>query len=93
MASAADLREYVRRDWGLIEEVKRDLWMSQRLRMSPTEALRIADDLRAHVRAIRPDWPTPADRAADFAAHVKLTEVFARLLPKKGNPRKKKRSR
>lgn len=78
MASADELQEYVRRDWGLLGQAKREFWMDRRRGMPAIEALRIADELRRQVHAVRPDWPTIADRAADLAAHTLLTEILDR---------------
>jgi hypothetical protein len=81
VATADELREYVRRDWRLVEQVKDEFWMDRRRRLRPIDALRIADALRAQVRAIRSDWPTPADRAADLTAHRKVVELLGRAAP------------
>jgi hypothetical protein len=71
----------VRRDWRLLAQAKQELWMTRRRRMRAVEALRIGDALRAQVRAVRPDWPTPADREADIASHTRLTEILGRAAP------------
>ena len=81
MASADELRAYVRRDWRLLAQTKRELWAARRRRMRAVEALRIGDALRAQVRAVRPDWPTSADRKADIASHMRLTEILRRAAP------------
>jgi hypothetical protein len=78
VASADELREYLRRDWGLLGQAKHDFWINRRRLMPAIEALRIADELRRQVHAIRPDWPPPADRDADLAAHVHVTEILGR---------------
>jgi hypothetical protein len=81
MATAGERRKYVRRDWSVLQRAKNEFWLEQRRGMPAVEALRIADTLRAQVRAARPDWPTAAARAADLAAHVRLAEVLARAAP------------
>ena len=81
MATAEDLRKYVSRDWSLVSRMKRDFWVERQRRIAPVEALRIADELRRQVRITRPDWPTPADRAADLAAHIRLEELLIRAAP------------
>ena len=78
MASADDLREYVRRDWAFVGQAKQDFWIERRRRMPAVEALRIGDELRQQVHAVRPDWPTAASRAMDLADHVRLTEILDR---------------
>ena len=81
VASAKELREYVRRDWTVLQRAKHELWLKRRRGMSAVDALRIADALREQGRAARPDGPTPAARAADLAAHVRLTEILGRATP------------
>jgi hypothetical protein len=81
MARADELRKYVRRDWRLLEQTKQEFWLNRRRRRSAVAALRVADALREEVRAIRPDWPSPDDRASDLAAHTRLAETLARARP------------
>jgi hypothetical protein len=42
-----DILEYVNRDWAAIARHKKRLRAEQKKRMTPTEALALADDLRA----------------------------------------------
>ena len=78
MATAEELREYVRRDWTMLQRAKDEFWLKRRRGMSAVDALRIVDALRAQVRAARPEGPTRSARAADLAAHVRLTEILGR---------------
>lgn len=48
-------------------------------RLGPTESFRVADELRRHVRAVRPDWPDRAEREADLAAHMAVREALSRV--------------
>jgi len=75
---AEQLRSFARRDWALVEELKRSFWIERRKRMPPAEAIRIGDELREQVHGMRPDWPTRAERDADLAAHVRLAELLDR---------------
>ncbi len=38
--------------------------------------LRIGDSLREQARALRPDWPDEAEREADLAHHIRLSELL-----------------
>jgi hypothetical protein len=78
VATVKELREYVRRDWTMLQRAKHEFWLKRRSRPA-VDALQVADALRAQVRAVRPDWPTPSARAADLAAHVRLTEILGRV--------------
>ena len=54
---------------------------------TPEQALELACALAAAARAVRPDWPTPADRAEDYAAHVALVEKLRIHERRRGHPR------
>jgi hypothetical protein len=72
---AADIRAFARRDWASLEDEKARFWAHRKSTMSPSEALAVADDLRAHAQALKPDWPDPAERAADLALHRRVSEA------------------
>jgi hypothetical protein len=74
-----DLIAFVKRDWNAIAALKRRHWAEQKSRMKPAEALRVGDELRYHVSALRDDWPTDEDRQKDLASHIRLSEMFARV--------------
>jgi hypothetical protein len=66
------VRNFALRDWGAVENAKRDYW-AERLRRDGTAAvLAAAESLRGLVRSIRPDWPSPAERRADLRHHIRL---------------------
>jgi hypothetical protein len=64
-------REYRDRDWGLFERLESPP-------LTPSAAFAMCDGLLAHMRICRPDWPDAEERAEDFAAHVRLAELFNR---------------
>ena len=37
-------------------------------------ALAVADGLRRHVKALRPDWPSAEDRERDLEVHARVSE-------------------
>ncbi|HET8773120.1 MAG TPA: hypothetical protein VFP80_04995 [Thermoanaerobaculia bacterium] len=72
-----DLVAYARRDWAAVEARKRAHWTAEKL--TPEESLRIGDDLRRHVSAFQPDWPSPKDRQSDLATHIRVAESLRRV--------------
>jgi hypothetical protein len=68
-----DLRAYAGRDWRVVEDAKRRYWIERKKVLTPTAALAIAEGLRLHVRALRPDWPSETERTADLATHAKVS--------------------
>lgn len=80
MSREDDLRAYVRRDWAVLAEAKRAHWLAQRA-LGPAHAARVVDDLRNQVRAVRPDWPSDEERAADLASHIRVAEILRRGSP------------
>jgi len=42
--------------------------------MTTAQIFEIADSIREYVRALKPDWPNAAEREADLAAHIRLSE-------------------
>jgi hypothetical protein len=64
------MREDGGRDWALVRASKEAYWRS----LDPATRLRLSDELRRHALLLHPDWPTPEQRAADYEAHVRLSE-------------------
>jgi hypothetical protein len=64
--------------WKRIAEWKAESWVERQRARSPSERLQAAEALRTHVRTLRPDWPDAASRAADLAAHTRLSELMRR---------------
>ena len=58
------------RDWSAVRASKEAYWRT----LTPAERLRLSDDLRRHAMLLHPDWPTAEQRAADYEAHVRLSE-------------------
>ena len=79
-----DLIAFAHRDWSAVAALKRRHWAEQKSRMTPAEALRVGDELRHHVSALRDDWPTEEDRRNDLASHVRLSEMLRRVKPPHG---------
>ena len=73
------IREYMSRDWHAARDAKDAYWAERVRRLGPSEALRIADELRRQALLLRPDWPNSADRRDDIRHHVRMTDLFARV--------------
>jgi hypothetical protein len=71
-----DIRAFARRDWAAIADAKAAFWASRKQPMTPVEALEIAEMLRQHVLRVQPNWPDDAEREADLAIHVRISEVL-----------------
>lgn len=68
----ADIRAYVNRDWDLIAWTKLEYAIS----LAPADKLRIADELRRHAQAVRPDWPDAQALDEDLAAHIRVSQAL-----------------
>jgi hypothetical protein len=64
--------------WDLIRRRKLTHWAEQYARHGAEPALRAADDLYAHMRSLRPDWPEPELRREDWQQHIKMRTLFDR---------------
>ena len=73
------IREFVSRDWQAARDAKDAYWAERVRRLGPSEALRIADELRRQALLQRPDWQDTESRRDDLRHHVRMTELFARV--------------
>ena len=79
MRDPADLRAFARRDWASLSRDEAAYWREQKRVHGPGEGIRIGDELRRHVIAARPDWPSEREREEDLATHLRLIEVMRRV--------------
>ena len=75
---ARGIREFMARDWAAARLAKDDYWSSRIAQLGPAEGMRVAEDLRRHMRKLHPAWPTSADRDKDFQAHLRLSGLLRR---------------
>lgn len=68
--TAVQLREYLDRDWSMLEATGRVAWRRRLEVEGPGALLAAIDAERAHLQSIDPTWPTADDRASDLAALV-----------------------
>jgi hypothetical protein len=66
-----DVRAFRDRDW--------DAFVRAPLGIDSSRSEALADSLYRQVRAANPGWPSHRDRERDLAAHIRLSELFARV--------------
>jgi hypothetical protein len=74
-----EIRAFAGRRWSLVEDAKRRYWIERKKILSPAEALAVVEGLRRHVRAMKPDWPSQAERAEDLEMHAKVAASLRRV--------------
>ena len=74
-----DLIAFARRDWQSVAAMKERFWVEQKHRMTASEALRLADDLRSSVISRRSDWPSDDERRSDLATHARVSVSLRRV--------------
>ena len=76
--TSADIRAFRDRDWRLIQRAKSDYWVEQKSKLTPAAILELAEELRQYTLTLKPDWPDPAEREADFASHTRVAAMLQR---------------
>jgi hypothetical protein len=61
-------------DWSLFD--REPAWDPK---VSPARGIRAGDALRRQVAAVRPDWPSAAERRADAAHHLRVAALLDRV--------------
>ena len=74
-----DLIAFARRDWQSVAAMKQRFWVEQKRRMTASEALQLADDLRSSVTSRRSDWPSDDERRSDLETHARVSESLQRV--------------
>lgn len=70
------LRQFARRDWTAVAASKTRFWHELKGRRTAADVLAVADQMRAHARRVRPDWPTRAQRLDDLRVHQRVGEAL-----------------
>jgi hypothetical protein len=63
------VREFLARDWDAVADARRDHWAAL-FNRDPRALWGASQGLLAHVRSLRPDFPTNEDREADLGVHI-----------------------
>lgn len=74
-----DIRVYLDRDWQAVAAEKDRYWVEQRERGGIEWAFEVADELRRHVLALQPSWPSIDDRDSDLAVHSRVSASLRRV--------------
>ena len=68
--STADVRAYAARAWRLPAELEQEHWTRELIERGPLATFDVSQALLEHMRPVRPDWPSEAERREDPAHHV-----------------------
>jgi hypothetical protein len=68
----ASIRRFVDRPWELLRAAKQRYWAEEAIAHGADSSLRASRALWLHMRRVRPDWPSEAERAEDLAHHLEL---------------------
>jgi hypothetical protein len=74
---AEDLRAFANRDWRAVARAKREYQARLFREQGPAAMVRMARELFAHARAVKPDWPSAREREADLLHHVELKRALS----------------
>jgi hypothetical protein len=75
----ASVRAFLDRPWDDLARLKADYWRAWKARHGALGALRMAEELRQEMLALRPDWPSPAERLEDLKTHLRVSEALRRV--------------
>jgi hypothetical protein len=75
---SAHARRFVERSWDTLEALEQEHWAREFARRGPRATLEAAALLWDHMRRIRPDWPSDAERRRDLAHHLELKGAIDR---------------
>src|SRR5262245_5346793 len=76
--SDADVKAYAARAWHLAAELKQDHWARELAERGPLATFEASQALLEHMRCLRPDWPSEAERSEDLAHHIALKRAIDR---------------
>jgi hypothetical protein len=79
MSEKASLTALPACDWAALESVDRRYWADEYARDGAATSLHASAALRQHMRSVRADWPTAAERDADLRHHVHTQRLLARV--------------
>ena len=77
--SNEDFVRAAERDAATLTRSKALYWRDYKRRHGEAAGIRLADELRSQVRAMRADWPSSSERAEDHAAHLRVQDALARV--------------
>jgi hypothetical protein len=81
----AALRAYANRAWRRASALKGEHWARELAERGPLATFAVSQLLMAHMRRVRPDWPSERERDEDLAHHIALKraiDLAARAFPR-----------
>jgi hypothetical protein len=72
------VRAFVNRNRALVQDAKAEYWAQRYRDLGWRANWELAQELYAHARRVRPDFPTDRDRTEDYAHHVRLKSLIDR---------------
>jgi hypothetical protein len=69
-------------DRALSDRAKDLYWREHVQRYGPAAGVALAEELRRQVLALRPGWPSPAERDLDHAAHLRVSHALSLVAPR-----------
>lgn len=72
------IRRFVDRPWERLRAAKRRYWADEVSARGPEAPLLAARALWLHMRSVRPEWPSDAERAEDLAHHLEVKSCLDR---------------
>ena len=72
------LRDFLQRDWETAAARKREHWVREFAACGAVATLEASAALWRHMRAVRPDWPTPEQRQEDLDHHIAVKRAIDR---------------
>jgi hypothetical protein len=75
---AAHAQAFLRRPWGALASLEREHWAREFARRGPAATLEVSRLLWEHMRRVRPDWPSDAERRQDLVHHIALKRAIDR---------------
>ncbi|MGH7366267.1 MAG: hypothetical protein ACREKQ_15525 [Candidatus Rokuibacteriota bacterium] len=75
---AAHVQAFLRRPWDSLAVLEREHWAREFARRGPAATLEVSRLLWEHMRRVRPDWPSDAERREDLRHHIALKSAIDR---------------
>jgi hypothetical protein len=73
-----DAQAFLRRPWDTLAALEREHWAREFARRGPAATLEVSRLLWEHMRRVRPDWPSDAERQEDLSHHLALKAAIDR---------------
>lgn len=75
----SDIKSFMKRGWNRKEALKQEYWAEQHREKGAIATLTASMALRDHLKALRSDWPTAEERAADLRHHLEFIDKLEQV--------------